>query len=384
MGQSTNKALDIKYPRYERIYNLQQSLNANVDIMRTKTWNISPCATHYYKTAQISQNLIIGRKIIAYQSSENQNTWTGTTPGKCHYYGQIYRFNEGFVALPEGISATGQQVYDSNLQNTSSKLSSAEITFDQIQNEIDAGKILLAEDDPFSSLQAEKKSSAQGSSDSKGLTPSDKPQIGCDVGQKWTSEAKESLYLKDLLQDSQSYVGVMTTLYSQLLTAGERSIVSYEGKHTESYISLLNTLLNLGYILALVAPLLALAIVLVLRIVILWILIAVSPIRVVLLIFKKEQWMGKSLQEYFSLAEIFNLLLAPVLITFAVSMSTVFIFCLQGINATQLLPENKLFLGMFSLTISGGTIYASKIVINMIGIAIVWTLLFWAIKSSKL
>ncbi len=389
LGQSQNNELNIKYPRYERIYNLQKSENSNIDIMHTKTRRISPCARSYYNHGNLSQELIIWRQIVAYQSSDGTNNWVATEGGKCHYYGQIYRFTEGFLKDPGIISSTGQEKYDEEILDRQTLLKKNTTIIQEaniqklkweIQAFIDQWQIVLAEEDSWKVVQGQK----QTNTSEEWFKDPKLSQIGIDKDQWWTTAAGESQNLKDVLSESQSYVWVMTVMYGQLLVAGDRNIVAPSYKGTDLYVSALNTLLNLFYIFALVAPLLALAVVLVVRVVILWVLIAICPIWIVLIIFKKEDRLWEEYKKYLSLAEVIKLLLAPVLITFAVSMCTVFVFCLQGINSTDVLPENKLFLGMFSLTITGGSIYISKIVINMIGIAIIWSLLFWAIKSTKL
>lgn len=83
----------------------------------------------------------------------------------------------------------------------------------------------------------------------------------------------------------------MTTMFASLLTLQKVSLEGLPSSETNSFVSCLNTLLNVFYILALLVPILALAVVLVVRIIILWVLIAISPIWIVLVVFKKEDWL---------------------------------------------------------------------------------------------
>ncbi len=80
----------------------------------------------------------------------------------------------------------------------------------------------------------------------------------------------------------------MTTMFASLLTLQKVSLEGLPSSETNSFVSCLNTLLNVFYILALLVPILALAVVLVVRIIILWVLIAISPIWIVLVVFNKE------------------------------------------------------------------------------------------------
>ncbi|MBO4203610.1 hypothetical protein J5893_02125 [bacterium] len=80
-------------------------------------------------------------------------------------------------------------------------------------------------------------------------------------------------------------------MFASLLTLQKVSLEGLPSSETNSFVSCLNTLLNVFYILALLVPILALAVVLVVRIIILWVLIAISPIWIVLVVFKKEDWL---------------------------------------------------------------------------------------------
>lgn len=86
LGSSSDEKLNnMTYFNYEYIFDFKNanpnSDSSNFIILHTKNWNISPCATiPYSRTEQTSgsttdndktKQLIIGRKIIAYQSSLN-------------------------------------------------------------------------------------------------------------------------------------------------------------------------------------------------------------------------------------------------------------------------------------------------------------------------
>lgn len=79
-------------------------------------------------------------------------------------------------------------------------------------------------------------------------------------------------------------------------------------------------------------PLFVLAIVLIVRIWILWIVIAASPVLALLAVFKDElklKWGDKWIMAYLDWAQIVKLVFAPVFIVFAISMSMIFLSALN-------------------------------------------------------
>ena len=203
-------------------------------------------------------------------------------------------------------------------------------------------------------------------------------------------ENEQALRLQDLFGNSQSYVGVMTTMFSSLLNLQENSLTpDRKDIETNTFVSCLNTLLNVFYIFVLLTPMLALAVVLVARIMILWIFIAISPIWIVLVVFNKEGVLWK-FKDYFSKQEVVGILFAPVLITFAVSLSTVFIFLILSINLEEFAVAGannsrvNNILDLFHFSIQGVEIKFAKIIGSLMGVAVVRALLFRAIKATKI
>jgi hypothetical protein len=78
------------------------------------------------------------------------------------------------------------------------------------------------------------------------------------------------------------------------------------------------------------------------------------------------------------------LLLAPVLISFALSLSTIFMATLKQMEygKGEALPTN--ILGLFKVNIQGTGADASEWLIKVMGIGIVRFLLFRAIKQNKI
>ncbi|GHV25383.1 hypothetical protein FACS1894176_03730 [Bacteroidia bacterium] len=153
-----------------------------------------------------------------------------------------------------------------------------------------------------------------------------------------------------------------------------------------TYPLVLNTTINVAYTLALVVPLLALVVVLLGRIIVLWVFIAIAPILILLKVFEKQVKIDFIKKDnMFSLESIGSLLLAPVLISFAVSLSTMFIILIKKITTTNITSNDTTsIMGLFELNIKGGGVDFSKLLISIMGIGIVRFLLFWAIEQTKI
>ena len=161
-------------------------------------------------------------------------------------------------------------------------------------------------------------------------------------------------------------------------------------------------LINTGFSVLLILPLIALVVVLFARVGILWIAIALSPFIALLKIFG-----GKALPEWLSIDWLMKLLIAPVLISFAVSISLVFMSALKsslgneasgpsngGVSTAKVLKdisgfevdpkdESLWILGFIKIHLNNGLLNLSWVVIMLFGLGITWFLLFWAIKQTS-
>lgn len=194
--------------------------------------------------------------------------------------------------------------------------------------------------------------------------------------------------LDTLLEKSRSFVGVFSTLYSSMINTNEMRFSKQANDANGFFKSFLQTTYNVLYLAVLLLPLAVLAIVLMARVAILRVIIAASPIIILLHVFKKDIKVDAITgdKSYFALKNIGNLLLAPVLISFALSLSTIFVTILnQSTNRfadKEPLPTN--ILGLFEVNIQGTGADLSKVLINVMGIGIVRFLLFRAIKQNKI
>ncbi|MDR0369299.1 MAG: hypothetical protein LBH96_01870 [Candidatus Peribacteria bacterium] len=191
------------------------------------------------------------------------------------------------------------------------------------------------------------------------------PKLGFDKKNERIGQTGNALKIDDLFEASKSYVGVFSTLYSTLLDSAGVGLT--DGTTQNGYLNLLNTALNIGYLAALLLPLTAMVIVLIMRVVILWAVIALSPIIIIINVFGWAKKLSGSL-EIFKIGNIISLLVAPVLISFAVSLSTMFIIILKtGINTDFCnIKDNGNILGLFDITIEGVGANLSQLIISVL------------------
>lgn len=364
---------DLVVFKREMIINADESNSTDLTILHTKSWNISPCETITYtewnvgdqtkKTAEV----IIWRKVITYETkSESWTVWTGTMPWWCHYTSDMYNFNDKWSNSPEaGSTGEAQAIYKNKLLNEVQNLTSKT----QIQDCISIWHCVEVMPDVLTLLASSATITGTFISNSGFWLDTNK------LEGLWETVW---LHMSELLS-GQSYIWVMSSLYANLLS--EKTV----GKWQDNYIQFLNTMLEVLYRLALIVPLLALAVVLVVRIVILWILIAICPIWIVLVVFWLTEKLPDTFKETFKLSEVIKLLLAPVFVTFAVSMSTVFVALINSLNqrGVQFEDAGNDILKLFSIQIKGASVDFGKFITSIIWVAIVWALLFWSIKITK-
>jgi hypothetical protein len=156
---------------------------------------------------------------------------------------------------------------------------------------------------------------------------------------------------------------------------------------TSTYSTFLNAVINVLYVAVLLIPLLVLAVVLMARILFLWVIIAISPLIILFTVFKDtikiKEFEGDG---WFSLQTIGKILVAPVLVAFAVSLSTMFVMIIKEIVSQDFFNRSDplLLFGLIEINIRGAGAAFSQLLIGLMGIGIVRFLLFWAIKMNKI
>jgi len=136
--------------------------------------------------------------------------------------------------------------------------------------------------------------------------------------------------IDSLLEKSKWFVGPFITIYSSLLDY--TSIVDEPWQDIDVTSAFFMLLIKVLFAAALFFPLLALAVVLLVRIWVLWLAIAAIPIIILFAVFKNvlggsSGWIEKVFP-WFSLSHLIKLIFAPVFVVFAISMSMIFLTAL--------------------------------------------------------
>jgi hypothetical protein len=168
--------------------------------------------------------------------------------------------------------------------------------------------------------------------------------------------------------------------------------------------------------LALIIPLLALAIILIVRAVILWLIIVFSPFLVLVYTFDFKRTFGGFGDEKTSLRSVLGLIFLPVFAVFAISISIIFLTLMGRLELIEKNETEDIMspLGIQRIVNDGGESDVNKqcyevlnitticltsdeqrtgsnilnvmtwLTVNFFGIALMWTAVFFALKSSKI
>lgn len=222
---------------------------------------------------------------------------------------------------------------------------------------------------------------------------------------KWCST------LQDFLTKAKGMTGPLYNLYATILNMGQ---IALSSNHDSLVATWVNMFMKVIVGIALILPLFALAVVLIMRVVILWVVIAFSPFLIVMYVFDYQvPGVGKK----GSMGNILGLIFLPVFATFAISISALFLTLIwridliqnnQKVDALQVLGADKVtcdgkwdagsadcrcykFFGMSicvdqSARTTGANILntLSWLVTNFFGIALMWSIIFFALKSNDI
>lgn len=372
MQNGSDSKLNIVVFKQEVIIDLQQNQEKDFTILHSRTKKISPCSTIRRWSSSQPEIYVADREIALYQSSYDDKRYL-TETNMCHNWWEIYRFTTSSrvasIWWDDATNAKNQQDYKNTLLKRQEGLS-----WDALATAKSAGQIILITD-IVSQVSNLEKDTAWGWN------------IGRDINNQRMKDAGEAsgFYLSEILKEG-SYVWAMTSMYGSLLWADWLSLNIDPNNSSDTFVNLLNTSVSLLYRIALVIPIVALAVVLIVRILILRVILAMSPIWVVLLVFDYiEKIKIDVIKNYFSLKEVIMLLLTPVFVTFAVSLSTVFVSLIMELNKTSN-PFSEMtginFSDIIQITIKDWSINFWKLIVSLMWIAVVWAILFWAIKMS--
>lgn len=232
-----------------------------------------------------------------------------------------------------------------------------------------------------------------------------------EAGVKQMQDTK-CMTLDSMIQKSKWMSGPLFTLYASILNTSEIALTT---NHKNIADLSLEFLMRVVMSLLLAIPLLVFAVIMIMRVAYLWLIIATSPILVLLFVNKKEDsvWWWEAVKELVNLKNILNLIFLPVIGTFAISLSVVFLSLIQRANFMRPVTIAELFdldspttattndpnvlkkcydLKVTKLCFNesqrnaGNNILDtfSYLLINGFGLALMWTVVFAALKSSAI
>lgn len=345
---------------------------------------ISECRTFSYKKSEIEESLILAPKMIYYQDSENN--FHATMDNACHLYGQIYWFKDLIPDLnPDGIRDIKNSA--SNVQewkNAQGAYSASGTNYIGQANGASGGNIAWEVEwcKILEIWNAHEKGGVLYSKNFNITITWEKCWI--DVDNEWIWSGTTAKF-KDLMHSNNvnSYVWVFTSLYSSLLNAGSSIILS---NNTSAYESFLSILLTLGHMIAIAIPLIAVVLVFVMRIWIIRIAIALSPMIALLEafgLFDSDSLKNNKFLGYFKLKNLIWIIFAPAIICFAISMSTVLVKVIERINISKVYTEPLILWWLVQIDLAWFTIWIWQLIIAVMWIAITRFLVRTAVKSSK-
>lgn len=382
---SANELESIKYNPYV----LKNVINADVKdidtvhmyLTNTQVWDkksgefyISECETFSYKYWWTSEELILAPKMIYYNQSGTMRT---TDNFRCHYYGQVYYFNDLYKDLDTKFGCStlkecedAQIAYQTALDTYMTEITSMDTN--QVVGLITSVQVLQIWDAHTQWWVIWSLWPVVYTQDRQWL----------DLHNKWTGEWWTTSRLQDIM-DGNTYVWIFTALYSSLLSSW-RGIIPPDAW---TFAALLNVALSLWYVLAIWIPLIAVAVVFIMRIGILWMAVVLSPFIVLSAAFKEiwEKIFKSSFLKYLSLEYLIPIIFAPAIICFAISISTVLVAIISWLNVEPIKAvEPKILWWLIELDIGGLSLWLWKLVISVFWIAITWFLVWTAISVTKL
>ena len=376
------------------------------------TWNknIAPCETvdinFWWKDG--TQSFIIWRKFVELTWNRQMLQWY------CMYYWSLVSYNDFY----KGDGSW----YNSRLTKLSSYI---QTNVDQIKLLVDAGMIypVSAWKIPYFSWQSvwgvewkliTDKIVDDGYPDRNWCHSEGKIWVISPMKkQDWKYDClyqESDISISNIMKKAWSMTWPFASLYSSMATYSNLDI---NGKKLWIWQEFVVSLINILFSAMLILPLAALVIVLFLRIWLLWITIALSPFLILIYVFWDvfKDVVGKVdfINKYLGLEELIKLLLMPVVVSFAVWISLVFMRTLQNSiwtwvwdmviewEETKQVEKNisditGMHYGSWNLDVlwfvrikmNSALLNLSWILTMFFWLWVTWFLLFWAIKWTKL
>lgn len=346
--------------------------NAQTGNKQSWEFYISKCEMFSYKDSGVSETLILAPEMIYYL--DDKRNVIQTVSDKCHLWPQdVYYFSSLYVPFPscsDYESCRDAQIeYKAGLDKAKSEIIEHK-SKSEVQGLIESAQI-LQQWDAHSAVEWPLWS----------VIYSDGQHYWKDVDNKWTWEWWNTSRLQDVLSDN-SYVWVFTALYSSLLSMWKWLIP------TDAWIfpALLNAALSLWHVLAVWIPLIAVALVFMMRVGVLWMAVALLPFVILLKAFDLEKSVFKDKPlEYLKIENLIPIIFAPAIICFAVSISTVLVTIVSWLNLQSVAPvQQEILWWLIKLNVWGLTAGFWRFITSVLCIAIVWFLMWAAIEATKL
>jgi hypothetical protein len=138
--------------------------------------------------------------------------------------------------------------------------------------------------------------------------------------------------INDLITRSRYYTGPLFAMYTSIINVADMWVTSNSWSLKQVWLTLLIKLITIG---ALLVPLIAFAVVMIIRVIYIWMIIIFSPLIVLVMSLERsENISGKiegAVQNIFNVAEIVKLILLPAIVTFALSISIIFLTLLHNL-----------------------------------------------------
>ena len=329
---------------------------------------LSPC-----KVERIESNFyIIGNEYSSLQSWAIIFEWD-----HCVYFNEVYKFNSSLQPTTQWID------YIRDLNNRRDKA----IDEQKITDYIDDWTIILLNGTPASWYWLLYSWNAMYNDFYKSST-------GNYIG----------MTIDGLLQKSKWYVGPFVTIYSSLLNFSDLTSDS-NLENNNVYENFFIFIIKIAFSLAMLAPLIALAVVLIIRVGYLRLIIAFSPWIVLISVFwlESKRKLPSSFKKYVNITEIVKVIFAPVIIVFAINISILFLSAIQSsftewsstewnfLEAMHIEKKDKTysFLWLVEIEYNGDGVNNAKdifsyVITMMMGLGVMWFILFAAIRANAI
>ena len=335
------------------------------------TWDIyiSECEIFTFLSG-VKENLILAPKYIYYPTGPND--WKPTLQTWCHYDNRVYYFHELYVS--NSWNETGQEAqnnYEKKIKDARNGLNSA--GFDVVAGQIRNWAILQIWDAHASWWIA--------GAVFKGISYNSNQERWQDVNNKRSWKNFGLKKMSEQLDNKSEYQTVFSSLYATLLEAWKDMNLSNE--NNSIYVKFLNALLSVWHMMAICIPLIAMSIVFVMRIWVLWLAISLSPIIILLKAFDLEKNIPKAV-DFLKIENLIPIIFSPVIICFAVSLSTVLVRIIATMNWEKINTEPIILWWTIKMDIAWVATDISKLIVSVIWIAITWFLVWAAVKSTSI